>query len=123
MFLRVLCHQLTNDEDEVVGQFLPAFPASRSALTDLPRSSSPVPFTEEDKKGGSLGGSREGIDDEKTLYYGGSAPNSQRGGMATLVNRANKRRRMHGKDLENGAVSALQTETEARNAVSVVSTS
>ncbi|KAJ7760740.1 magnesium transporter [Mycena maculata] len=64
LFLRILCHEL----DEADEPFATTSPAQGSTLTDLPRSDSPTPFTDNDAEmemrefgNGSFG------DDEKTL--------------------------------------------------------
>jgi Mg2+ and Co2+ transporter CorA len=61
MFLRVLCHSLASDED--------VSPSYDSTLTDLPRSSSPVPFSEKDQA--------QLEDDEDGTIYNTSATNSR----------------------------------------------
>lgn len=121
-----MCHQLAKDGDDV-GQFLSSYaspPPATGNLTNLPRSSSPVPFTDEDKEGDlSASGSGLGMDDDKTMF-GGSAPASQRGmGMATLVERRNKRRRPllpnYRKDLESPRRAAGAAQIEASDAVCI----
>ena len=91
LFLRILCHQL-GDPDELNPD--PSIsPAYGSTLTDLPRSSSPSPFTENDKASDHDGSyeKEENSKGEETgedlTMYNGSAPNSR------YSTKRNKRRR------------------------------
>ncbi|KAL0575761.1 hypothetical protein V5O48_006204 [Marasmius crinis-equi] len=94
LFLRVLCHELANaeDEEEQLKQMrFGSSAVSGSTLVndiDIPRSSSPEPLTEEDKM------KMEFMEEEVTLH--GTAPNSRK---STMRNRA--RARM-ARDVEKG---------------------
>ncbi|KAJ7746354.1 magnesium transporter [Mycena metata] len=61
LFLRILCHELSDSDEPSMSSF-----AQGSTLTDLPRSDSPTPFTDDDLEMREMG-KGEFADDEKTL--------------------------------------------------------
>ncbi|ESK93464.1 putative magnesium -like protein [Moniliophthora roreri MCA 2997] len=94
LFLRVTCHELGKDEDEFEAEAHTSA-AYGSTLTDLPRSSSPLPFTEEEQMAldYSMDDSQYDDYDEKTVF--GSAPTSRKSTM-----RKRTRRQRSKNDLE-----------------------
>ncbi|KAL4250316.1 CorA metal ion transporter (MIT) family protein [Abortiporus biennis] len=98
LFLRVLCHSLTNEEE----------PPTNNYSFHMPRSSSPIPMSDEEDDEDSFDGKvamgeihgAYSVDDEKTMYgsASGSRFSTTRGG--TLRNTV--RRKMGPLDVENG---------------------
>ncbi|KAF9260846.1 hypothetical protein L218DRAFT_962182 [Marasmius fiardii PR-910] len=106
LFIHVLCHELGHDDDGDVLDELKrrgtsaAFGSTLTEGIHIPRSTSPEPWTEEDKIG-----LEEMEEEEKTLYGNGTAPNSRKSTMR-MRNRS-KLARM--RDLERGPNGGLFT--------------
>ncbi|KAK7040227.1 hypothetical protein VNI00_010033 [Paramarasmius palmivorus] len=93
LFLRVLCHELGDDDDQV-DTAAHTTAAYGSTLTDVPRSSSPLPFTDDERATLDRINDGDSLDyDEKTVF--GSAPLSRKSTMR------NRKQRSSG-DVEQG---------------------
>ena len=68
LFLRILCHTLASDDDIVSD-------TPNNSVTRLPRSSSPLPFDDDDELPSDEEDSTGKVDDEKTMF--GSQPASR----------------------------------------------
>lgn len=64
LFLRILCHELGDPADIITD----AVAGSTLVGVDIPRSSSPLPFTEDDKDAYEMGRNPSGDQDEQTVY-------------------------------------------------------